>query len=59
MFHLWERLKLVVEPTGALGAAAALEAGTPLRGKRAGVILSGGNVELARVGQWLAITRAR
>ena len=59
MFLLWERLKLVVEPTGALGAAAALEAGRPLRGKRAGVILSGGNVELARVGQWLAITRAR
>ena len=25
MFYLWERLKLVVEPTGALGAAAALE----------------------------------
>ena len=25
MFYLWERMKLVVEPTGALGAAAALE----------------------------------
>ena len=29
MFYLWERLKLVVEPTGALGAAAALEGALP------------------------------
>jgi threonine dehydratase len=54
MFHLWERLKLVVEPTGALGAAAALHGGFPIAGKRVGVILSGGNVELAQVGTWLA-----
>src|SRR6478672_9374668 len=54
MFYLWERLKLVVEPTGALGAAAALEGTTPLRGKRVGVILSGGNVDLSQVGGWIA-----
>ena len=54
MFYLWERLKLVVEPTGALGAAALLNAGSELRGKRVGVILSGGNVELAQVAAWLA-----
>jgi threonine dehydratase len=54
MFHLWERLKLVVEPTGALGAAAALYGQLPLAGKRVGVVLSGGNVELARVGGWIA-----
>jgi threonine dehydratase len=53
MFYLWERLKLVVEPTGALGAAAALEGGTPIRGKRVGVILSGGNVDLTQVGGWI------
>jgi len=57
MFHLWERLKVVVEPTGALGAAAALygtsTAGS-VRGKRVGVILSGGNVDLAQVGGWMA-----
>jgi threonine dehydratase len=53
MFHLWERLKLVVEPTGALGAAAALHGGLPIAGKRVGVVLSGGNVELAQVGRWL------
>jgi threonine dehydratase len=54
MFYLWERLKLVVEPTGALGAAAALEGTTPIRGARVGVILSGGNVDLTQVQQWLA-----
>jgi threonine dehydratase len=53
MFYLWERLKLIVEPTGALGAAAALEGTFPIRGKRVGVILSGGNVDLTQVSQWL------
>jgi threonine dehydratase len=55
MFHLWERLKLVVEPTGALGAAAALSGSIPLHGKRVGVILSGGNVEIAQIGRWLGV----
>jgi len=55
MFYLWERLKLVVEPTGALGAAAALAGTYPIRGKRVGVILSGGNVDLTQVSQWLAV----
>ena len=54
MFYLWERLKLVVEPTGALGAAAALEGTTPIRGLRVGVVLSGGNVDLTQVGAWIA-----
>jgi threonine dehydratase len=53
MFYLWERLKLVVEPTGALSAAAVLEGTTPIRGARVGVILSGGNVDLSQVAQWL------
>jgi threonine dehydratase len=52
MFYLWERLKLVVEPTGALAAAAALEGTTPIRGLRVGIILSGGNVDLSEVGSW-------
>jgi threonine dehydratase len=46
-----ERMKLVVEPTGALGTAALFERaeGLPdLRGARVGVIVSGGNVDLAR-----------
>jgi threonine dehydratase len=47
MFYLWERMKLVVEPTGALAAAAVLEGVVPVKGLRVGVMLSGGNVELA------------
>ena len=46
MRFLWERMKLVVEPTGALAAAAVLAARMPVRGQRVGIILSGGNVDL-------------
>jgi threonine dehydratase len=53
MFYLWERLKLVVEPTGALGAAAAIEGDFPIRGLRVGIVLSGGNVDLTQVGGWV------
>ena len=52
-----ERMKIVVEPTGCLGAAAVFyrAAGLPdLRGKRVGVIVSGGNVDIARFGEFLA-----
>jgi len=43
-----ERMKMVVEPTGCLGFAAARHAGLPLQGKRVGILVSGGNVDLAR-----------
>ena len=43
-----ERMKMVVEPTGALSFAAARHAGLPIAGKRVGVIVSGGNVDLQR-----------
>ena len=46
MRFLWERMKLVVEPTGALAAAAVLRAAPDVRGRRVGIILSGGNVDL-------------
>jgi threonine dehydratase len=52
-----ERMKMVVEPTGCLAAAAvfARAAGlSDLRGKRVGVIVSGGNVDIARFGEFLA-----
>ena len=55
MFYLWERLKLVVEPTGALGAAALFEGNFPVNGCRVGVILSGGNVDLAQVAAWMQL----
>ncbi|HSW08246.1 threo-3-hydroxy-L-aspartate ammonia-lyase [Aquabacterium sp.] len=51
-----ERLKQVVEPTGCLAAAAVLEGAVDLRGQRVGVILSGGNVDLARYAQFLHTT---
>jgi len=53
MFFLWERMKLIVEPTGALGAAALFDGVLPVAGKRVGVILSGGNVDLSRVSEWI------
>jgi threonine dehydratase len=52
MFYLWERLKLVVEPTGALGAAALLEGTVSAGAQRVGVILSGGNVDLSCLAAW-------
>ena len=58
MFYLWERLKLVVEPTGALGAAAAFEGRVAVAGRRVGVILTGGNVDLSQVSRWLAQDRS-
>jgi len=45
MFFLWERMKIVVEPTGALAAAALLEKKIDAKGKRVGVVLSGGNAD--------------
>jgi threo-3-hydroxy-L-aspartate ammonia-lyase len=42
------RMKMVVEPTGCLAAAALLEGAIDLRGARVGVVVSGGNVDLAR-----------
>ncbi len=48
MHLLWERMKIVVEPTGALGAAALLDGTVPGRNQRIGVVISGGNVDLGR-----------
>jgi threonine dehydratase len=52
MRFCFERLKLVVEPTGVLGLAALMSGRVSLPGARAGVILSGGNVDLALAGRW-------
>jgi len=43
---LWERAKIVVEPSGAVPLAAVLSRSAEVTGKRVGVILSGGNVDL-------------
>jgi len=46
MLRLWERLKLVVEPSGAVAAAPALCREIAASGKKVGIILSGGNLDL-------------
>ena len=48
------RMKLVVEPTGCLGFAAARAMKAKLKGQRVGVLLSGGNVDMARFCELLA-----
>jgi threonine dehydratase len=53
MRFLWERMKLVVEPTGALGLAAALAGRVRVSGERVGVIVSGGNVDLSEAAELL------
>jgi threonine dehydratase len=45
---LWERMKLVTEPSAAVALAAVLKAPERFRGTRTGIILSGGNVEMGR-----------
>jgi threonine dehydratase len=49
MLYLWERMKIVVEPTGALGAAGLFKAGRAAAGHRVGVVISGGNVDLKAI----------
>jgi len=51
-----ERMKIVVEPTGCLAAAAALHGIVPCEGKRVGIILSGGNVDPKAFAGFLAGT---
>jgi threonine dehydratase len=48
-----ERMKMIVEPTGCLGFAGARHAGLPIQGKRVGVVISGGNVDLERYAELL------
>jgi threonine dehydratase len=49
MRFLFERLKLVVEPSGAVPLAALLEEQVDVRGRRVGLVLSGGNVDLEKL----------
>ena len=43
-----ERMKMIVEPTGCLAAAAALHGVVDVKAKRVGILISGGNVDLSR-----------
>ncbi len=46
MRHIWERMKVIVEPSAAVPLGAVLQHGNIFKGKRVGIILSGGNVDL-------------
>ncbi len=58
MRYLFERMKIVLEPTGVLAAAALLENKFSCAGKKVGVIISGGNVEAAVFARALSLTLA-
>jgi threonine dehydratase len=49
MRHIWERMKIVVEPSAAVTLGAVLARPDLFSGKRIGVVLSGGNVDLSRL----------
>ena len=51
---IWERLKIVVETSGAVPLAAVLKDPKRFAGKNVGIIFSGGNVDLNKVGKWFA-----
>ena len=50
---VWERMKILIEPSAAVPVAALLEGGLKVRGLRVGVILSGGNLDLDAL-PWIA-----
>jgi len=52
MRELWENLRIVVEPSAAVAYAALREAKVPVAGRRVGLILTGGNVDMEQL-PWL------
>jgi threonine dehydratase len=52
-----ERMKVLVEPSGAAAAAAVRHKKADFAGKRVGVVLSGGNVDLARLAEYIRARR--
>lgn len=54
MYYLWTRMKIVVEPSGATALAPLFKRKLQLEGKRIGVILSGGNVDVRQAGELFA-----
>ena len=49
---IWERMKIIIEPSAAVPVAALLEKRSEIPGDRIGVIFSGGNIDLERL-PWL------
>ena len=49
---IYERMKIIIEPSCAVPFAALLKNKELFAGKRVGIILSGGNVDLQKLGEW-------
>lgn len=49
MRQVWERMKIIIEPSSAVAVAPALHRRIGANGKRVGIILSGGNVDLGKL----------
>jgi threonine dehydratase len=49
MQTVWERMKIIIEPSSAVPVAAVLNQANDLAGKKVGVILTGGNVDLEKL----------
>jgi threonine dehydratase len=49
MRMIWERMKIIIEPSSAVPLAAILEHKVDVKGKKTGIILSGGNVDLGKL----------
>ena len=46
---IWERMKIIVEPSSAVPLAAILEGKIDIQNKKVGIILSGGNLDLGKL----------
>jgi len=49
MRQVWERMKIIIEPSAAVPVAAVLQRNASIAGRRVGIILSGGNVDLEKL----------
>ncbi len=47
--EIWERMKIIVEPSSSIALAAVLKEKSTFEGKQTGIILSGGNVDLGKL----------
>jgi threonine dehydratase len=52
---VYERMKIVVEPSCVVPLAAILKNKEKFAGKKVGVILTGGNVDLSKFGEWFNV----
>lgn len=56
---IWERMKIVIEPSSAVGLATILKYPELVKGKKCGVIITGGNVDLSTFFEYLKTISAK